>query len=160
MADLQTTVNILVKHLRVQVIERLIKEDCFKHNQPLPCDEELEYRKVAIYKLPCCTKMLKRLFADAHRMHEERGMFPHTVCVADLEWCLEHRHIGMQGNVKQSWLPAKEDVELQQLPAFVKLDAIYRRIKKALPPIDKDAVENEAKAIINETAMHITRRLA
>lgn len=157
MADLQETVNVLVKMLRVQIIERLIKEDHFRHNQPLPSEEEMEYRKVAICKLPCCTKMLKKLFADAHRMHDDRGMFPHTVSVADLEWCLEHRYIGMQSNVKYSWLPAKEDVELKQLPAFVKLDAIYRRIKKALPPIDRNAIENEATAIVNNLTLNLTR---
>lgn len=161
MANIQDIVNHLAKLLRIQIIEALIKEDCFKFNAPLPSEEELDYRKVAINKLPCCTKMLKKLFQDAHDMQEARGMFPRPVCVADLEWCLNHRNIGLlQRGVRQDWLPAKEDNDLQQLPAFVQLDAIYRKLKKALPPIDEIAIQNEATAIINNLTISLSKESA
>jgi hypothetical protein len=78
-----------------------------------------------------------------------------------LEWCLNHRNIGLfQRGVRQDWLPAKEDNELQQLPAFVQLDAIYRKLKKALPPIDEIAIQNEATAIINNLAISLSKESA
>ena len=120
MADIQEKVNYLSRLLRVQVIEFLVKEDRIKHGAAPLSDEELEFYKHSINKMSCCTAQLRRLFDDAHDMHEEKGMFPHAVTVGDLEWCLKYRTIGYSStqNVKHSWLPKKEDAELRTLPAF------------------------------------------
>ena len=107
MPNIQEQVNNLAKALRLQVIEALIKEDRIKYNAQRPTDEEMLYMVTAIDKLPCCTALLRRLFEDAHEMHEEKGMFPHAVTVGDLEWCLKNRGIGYRSiqRVKHSWLP-------------------------------------------------------
>ena len=158
MADIQEKVNYLSRLLRVQVIEFLVKEDRIKHGAAPLADEELEFFKHAVNKMPCCTAQLRRLFEDAHDMHEEKGMFPHAVTVGDLEWCLKYRIIGYSStqNVKHSWLPKKEDTELRTLPAFRALAAVYRPLidqgKKILPPVDRKAIESEAQAIINQVS--------
>ena len=158
MADIQEKVNYLSRLLRVQVIEFLVKEDRIKHGAAPLADEELEFFKHAVNKMPCCTAQLRRLFDDAHDMHEEKGMFPHAVTVGDLEWCLKYRIIGYSStqNVKHSWLPKKEDTELRTLPAFRALAAVYRPLidqgKKILPPVDRKAIESEAQAIINQVS--------
>lgn len=159
--DIQEAVNRAAKNLRIQVIEFLIKKDCMDYNQAIPSDEELAYRKHAINNLPCCTKLLKKLFRDAHDMHEEKGMFPHAVCISDLEWCLKNRNIGYgcSQSVKMDWLPYKEDAELRRLPGFVELANIYRPLldagKNILPPINKKAIESEALQIINGVAENL-----
>ena len=158
MADIQEKVNYLSRLLRVQVIEFLVKEDRIKHGAAALADEELEFFKHAVNKMPCCTAQLRRLFEDAHDMHEEKGMFPHAVTVGDLEWCLKYRIIGYSStqNVKHSWLPKKEDTELRTLPAFRALAEVYRPLiatgKNILPPVDRKAVESEAQAIINQVS--------
>ena len=158
MADIQEKVNYLSRLLRVQVIEFLVKEDRIKHGAAPLADEELEFFKHAVNKMPCCTAQLRRLFDDAHDMHEEKGMFPHAVTVGDLEWCLKYRIIGYSStqNVKHSWLPKKEDTELRTLPAFRALTEVYRPLvnagKKILPPVDRKAIESEAQAIINQVS--------
>ena len=161
MSNAQDKVNYLARLLRVQVIEYLVKEDRLKYGAAQLSDEELEFHKQAINRLPCCTAMLRRLFSDAHEMHEEKGMFPHAVTVGDLEWCLKYRTIGYgtTQSVKHSWLPFKQDTELRRLPAFVQLAKIYRPLidagKAILPPVDRKAIENEATAIINEVTTHL-----
>ena len=158
MANTQDRINHFSKLLRLQVIEYLIKLDCMTYNVPVPAEEEIDFRKAMIFKMPCCTKLLKKLFRDAHDMHEEKGMFPHAVSVGDLEWCLKNRTIGYSctQRVQHGWLVAKEDEDLRRLPAFVELTRIYRPLiaagKKILPPVEKKAIENEAMAIINEVA--------
>lgn len=161
MANTQDKINHFSKLLRLQVIEYLIKLDCMTYNVPVPAEEEIDFRKAMIFKMPCCTKLLKKLFRDAHDMHEEKGMFPHAVSVGDLEWCLRNRTIGYgcSQSVKQDWLPYKEDSELRRLPAFLELARIYKPMidagEKIIPPIDKEAIENEALAIINGVAKNL-----
>ena len=161
MQNAQEKVNHLARLLRVQVIEALVKEDRLKYGAAQPSDEELEFHKQYINRLPCCTAMLRRLFEDAHEMHEEKSMFPHAVTVGDLEWCLKYRTIGYAStqSVKHGWLPLKADADLRRLPAFQALAAVYRPLidqgKKILPPVDRKAVEHEANSIINEIATHL-----
>lgn len=161
MENVQDKVNYLARLLRVQVIEYLVKEDRLKYGAAQLSDEELEFHKQAINRMPCCTAMLRRLFDDAHEMHQEKGMFPHAVCVGDLEWCLKYRGIGYRSvqSVKHSWLPLKADTELRRLPAFKAISAVYRPLidqgEKILPPVDHKAVESEANAIINEISTHL-----
>ena len=162
MQNIPDKVNSLARLLRVQVIEHLVKEDRLKYGVAQPSDEELEYWKFAVNKMPCCTRMLRRLFEDAHDMHEEKGMFPHAACVGDLEWCLKYRSIGYQCSqrIQHNWIPFKEDEDLRRLPAMKELSKIYAPMlkaeKKILPPIDKKAVVGEATAIINELAITLT----
>ena len=161
MPDMQSKVNYLARLLRVQAIEYLVKEDRLKYGAAQLSDEELEFHKQAINRMPCCTAMLRRLFEDAHEMHQEKGMFPHAVCIGDLEWCLKYRAIGYSStqSVKHNWLPLKADADLRRLPAFKAIAAVYRPLidqgKKILPPVDHKAVENEANAIINELSTHL-----
>ena len=161
MEAVQNKVNYLAKLLRVQVIEYLVKEDRLKYGAAPLSDEELEFHKQAINKLPCCTAMIRRLFSDAHDMHEEKGMFPHAVTIGDMEWCLRFRSIGYGStqNVKHSWLPLKSDSDLRRLPAFKAIASVYKPLidqgKKILPPVDRKAVENEATTIINELSTHL-----
>lgn len=161
MESVQNKVNHLARLLRVQVIETLVKEDRLKYGAAQLSDEELEFYKQYINRLPCCTAMLRRLFEDAHEMHEEKGMFPHAASVGDLEWCIKHRTIGYAcvQAVKHSWLPLKSDADLRRLPAFRQLTNIYRPLiaagKPILPPVDRKAVESEANAIVNELATNL-----
>lgn len=161
MQNAQEKVNHLARLLRVQVIEALVKEDRLKYGAAQLSDEELEFYKQYINRLPCCTAMLRRLFEDAHEMHEEKGMFPHAASVGDLEWCIKHRTIGYAcvQAVKHSWLPLKADADLRRLPAFRQLTNIYRPLiaagKRILPPVDRKAVESEANAIVNELATNL-----
>lgn len=161
MDNVQEQVNSLAKALRLQVIEALIKEDRIKYNAQRPTDEEMLYMVGYINRLPCCTAMLRRLFEDAHEMHEEKGMFPHAASVGDLEWCIKHRTIGYAcvQAVKHSWLPFKSDADLRRLPAFMQLAKTYRPLiaagKPILPPVDRKAVESEANAIVNELATNL-----
>lgn len=162
MNSTQAQVNKLAKALRLQVIEALIKEDRVKYEGKRPTEEEMSYMIGFVDRLPCCTALLRKLFRDAHEMHEEKGMFPHAVCMGDLEWCIKFRTIGYKSSqsVKNAWLPLKQDVELRRLPAFLALSKIYKPMidagKKILPPIDEKAIEHEALAIVNELANHLT----
>lgn len=161
MSNVQEQVNTLAKALRLQVIEVLIKEDRIKYNAQRPTDEEMLYMVGYIDRLPCCTALLRKLFDDAHDMHDEKGMFPHAACIGDLEWCLKYRHIGYTSiqSVPHSWLPLKADADLRRLPAFRQLTNIYRPLiaagKRILPPVDRKAVESEANAIVNELATNL-----
>lgn len=161
MADLQNEVNRLSFLLRLQVIEYLVTEDRIKFGAAPLSDEEMIIIKRMINRLPCCTKRLKDLFIDAHRMQEDKGMFPHAANVGELEWCLKNRQIGYSciQRVKQPWLPYKEDKELRMLPAFKALTQVYKPLiaqgKPPLPPVDEERVQEEALAIVN----HLTAKL-
>ena len=144
MDEEQNRINSLAKKLRLQTIDFLIKKDIIDYKGKMPSDEEFVYMTREVFKIKCCTKLLKKLFRDAHEMHEEKGMFPHTVSVSDLEWCIKNRHIGYGCTqaVAQPWLPYKEDHELRKLPAFVEIGAIYRGLiaqgKPILPPCNEE----------------------
>lgn len=156
---IQQTINRLARAVRLQTIEYLLKEDAFKYRGARMNEEDTQMAIELIDRIPCCTRKLPELFRDAHRMHEEKGMFPHAVCIGDLEWCMEYRAIGYQceQRIKYAWLPAPEDESLRRLPAFVELDRIYRSTKKAIPPMaEKNDVLNAANAIINELAISLT----
>jgi hypothetical protein len=159
MNQTQCKINTLARALRLQVINYLVKEDIFKYRGENLNDDDMAMTVQLIDRLPCCTRKLPELFRDAHRMHCEKGMMPHSVTVGDLEWCMEFRFIGYkcEQNVKYSWLPAPEETMLRRLPAFVQLDKIYKSTKKAIPPMaSKHDVVSEANAIINELAISLT----
>ncbi len=164
MENLQDKVNYLARLLRVQTIEHLVKEDRLKYGAAQPGDEELEYFKYAVNKMPCCTRMLRRLFQDAHDMHEDKGMFPHAACVADLEWCMRYRSIGYSCSqqIRHNWLPFKEDEDLRRLPAMRELSKIYAPMlaagKRIIPPVDTRAIEREANAIVNMLSTELTTK--
>lgn len=158
MDKVQNEVNRLAAMLRIQVIEVLVKEDRIKYGAKPLSGEEMQIVIGMIARLKCNTKLLRRLFNDAHDMHEEKGMMPHAATVGDLEWCIKYRCIGYSNiqRTRNAWLVAKEDEDLRRLPAFVELTRIYRPMhaagKKILPPVEKKAIESEAMAIINEVA--------
>lgn len=160
--DIQDKVNEFAKLLRVQIIEALIKEDCIKYGAEIPDPWKLNFMVESVDKLKCCTRKLRTLFKDAHQYHEDIGMFPHAATIADLEYCMDKRFIGFscEHRIPLSWLPYKEDEDLRRLPAFRKLAEIYKPLiaqgKKILPPINKNAVVDEAQAIINQVAQNIT----
>lgn len=153
------TVNALAKALRFEVIEYLVKEDRFKYNGEQLNDEDMALTVKYIDRIPCCTKRLRRLFEDAHRMHADKGMMPHCVTIGDLEWCMDNRYIGFrcEQNLKLSWMPEFSDADLVQLPSFLALDRIYRQERKAIAPVDTARFENELMEIINETAIGVCR---
>lgn len=162
MQNVQDKVNNLTKALRLQVIEYLVKEDVFKYRGERLNDADLAMTVAFIDKIPCCTRKLRSLFADAHQYHEDIGMMPHAATIADLEFCMKQRYIGFQceQRIAHSWLPFKEDEDLRRLPAFKQLAQIYAPLiqagKKILPPVDRKAVVSEAQAIINQVSNAIT----
>ena len=150
----QKTINELAKTLKVQAIELLIKEDCLRYNAEIPEHDKMLYMVEEIYRLPVCVKRLRDLFAAAHEMHEDKGMFPHTVSVGDLE-LVSRKYGDFSGKGERfSWLPRSNDERMKMMPAFLKLDAIYRREKKAIAPIDEASVESEAMKIVNDIAQN------
>lgn len=158
----QDKVNSLATLLRVQVIEYLVKEDVFKYRGERLNDADLMMTVKLIDKIPCCTRKLRSLFADAHQYHKDIGMMPHAATIADLEFCMKQRYIGFQceQRIAHSWLPYKEDEDLRRLPAFKQLAQVYAPLiqagKKILPPVDRKAVVIEAQAIINQVSNAIT----
>ncbi len=158
----QEQVNKFSKLLRMQVIEFLVKEDVFKYRGERLNDADLTTTVMFIDKIPCCTRKLRSLFADAHQYHEDIGMMPHAATIADLEFCMKQRYIGFQceQRIAHSWLPFKEDEDLRRLPAFKQLAKVYAPLiqagKKILPPVDRKAVVSEAQAIINQVSNAIT----
>ena len=151
----QKLINKLARMLKVQAIELLIKEDCLRYNAPIPEHDKMLYMVEEIYRLPVCTKKLRELFSDTHEMHEDKGMFPHTVCVGDLE-LVSRRYGNYTGQGERfSWLPRVNDERMKTLPAFIQLDGIYRKEKKATPPTDEKSVESEAMHIVNEFAQNL-----
>ena len=154
----QKTINELAKTLKVQAIELLIKEDCLRYNAEIPEHDKMLFMVEEIFRLPVCTKKLRDLFAAAHEMHEDKGMFPHTVSVGDLE-LVSRKYGDFSGKGERfSWLPCSNDERMKMMPAFLKLDAIYKREKKAIAPIDEESVENEAMKIVNEIAQNFIGR--
>ena len=159
--DIQEIVNTLAFRLRREVIYTLLKTEFTKFRQPIPEKEQLAFEIKAIDALPCCTRLMKRLFEDAQAMRRERGFYPAPATVADLEWCVRNRAIGYSctQRVRMGWLPKPEDDELRALPSFVELARIYRPMvlngQKPLPPVERKAIISEATAIINETAANI-----
>lgn len=158
----QEQVNKFSQLLRMQVIEFLVKEDVFKYRGERLNDADLAMTVMFIDKIPCCTRKLRSLFADAHQYHEDIGMMPHAATIADLEFCMKQRYIGFQceQRIAHSWLPFKEDEDLRRLPAFKQLAQVYAPLiqagKKILPPVDRKAVVSEAQAIINQVSNAIT----
>lgn len=153
----QERVNELANLLKAQAIELLIKEDCLRYNADMPSQDKMLYMVQEIYRLPVCTKKLRDLFAAAHEMHEEKGMFPHTVCVGDLELVARNYDDFTGTGEKYPWLPRKNDERMKTLPAFVELDSIYKAAKTAIAPVDIESVENEAINIVNEISTNLTR---
>ena len=151
MDSTQITVNRLAKTLRLQIIEYLVKEDLFKFRGERLNAEDLKKTIEIIYKIPCCTRKLRALFEDAHRMHEDKGMMPHSATIGDLEWCMRYRSIGYRSehSISYAWLPEPKDNALKKLPAFVELDRIYRESKRAIPPV-KISENNDANNIVRQ----------
>lgn len=151
MDSTQITVNRLAKTLRLQIIEYLVKEDLFKFRGERLNAEDLKKTIEIIYKIPCCTRKLRALFEDAHRMHEDKGMMPHSASIGDLEWCMRYRSIGYRSahTISFAWLPEPKDSALKKLPAFVELDRIYREAKRAIPPV-KTSENNDANNIVRQ----------
>lgn len=158
MDNLQLTVNRLAKTLRMQVIEYLVKEDIFKFHGERLNAEDLKKTIEIIYKIPCCTRKLRALFDDAHRMHEDKGMMPHSASIGDLEWCMKYRSIGYRSahTISYAWLPEPKDNALKNLPAFVELDRIYKNEKRAIAPIKANETNNINK-IINQVQFHLAK---
>ena len=154
----QSKINTLARALRLQVISYLVKEDIFKYRGENLNDADMSMTIELIDRIPCCTRKLRDLFKDAHRMHEDKGMMPHAVTIGDLEWCMEYRSIGYacEQRTAHSWLPYKEDEQLRKLPAFIELEKIYRHEHKVIAPINQKAIINEAQAIINQVASNLT----
>lgn len=158
----QEQVNKFSKLLRMQVIEFLVKEDIFKYRGERLNDADLVTMVKLIDRIPCCTRKLRSLFADAHQYHENIGMMPHAATIADLEFCMKQRYIGFQceQRIAHSWLPYKEDEDLRRLPAFKQLAQVYAPLiqagKKILHPVDRKAVVSEAQTIINQVSNAIT----
>jgi hypothetical protein len=151
----QKRINELARTLKVQAIELLIKEDCLRYDAEIPGHDKMLYMVEEIYRLPVCTKKLRDLFAAAHEMHEDKGMFPHTASVGDLE-LVARRYGDFSGKGERfSWLPRNNDERMKMMPAFIALDKIYRAEKKAIPPVDEKSVESEAMHIVNEIAVNI-----
>lgn len=151
MDSTQITVNRLAKTLRLQIIEYLVKEDLFKFRGERLNAEDLKKTIEIIYNIPCCTRKLRALFEDAHRMHEDKGMMPHSATIGDLEWCMRYRSIGYRSehSISYAWLPEPKDSALKKLPAFVELDRIYRESKRAIPPV-KISENNDANNIVRQ----------
>ena len=150
----QQQINELSRALRVQAIELLIKEDCLRYNTEIPEHDKMLYMVEEVYRLPVCTKKLRDLFAAVHDMHEEKGMFPQVARVGDLD-LVAHRYGDFTGEGERyTWLPRANDERMKMMPAFQALDAIYKREKKAIAPIDEKRVENEAIKIVNEFAQN------
>ena len=158
--DIQQKVNHLSALVRLESIEYLVKEDRIKCGALPFSEDELTIFKRLAFRLPCNTRKLRALFNDAHDMQKERGMFPHPATIIEMEWCLKNRYVGMYQKCKFSWMPDPEDSDLKKLPAFKTLDALYKKIKKALSPIDKTAITDEATAIINNLAISLTKESA
>ena len=140
MVENQAKIDSLTEQLRKQVIAALLVTDRRKFGaQPLSADE-YEWTAMENYKMPCPTRLLKRLFEDCHEMQNDKGQMLHAVNVGELEWCLKNRCIGYASvlNVKHGWLPKKSDTELRKLPAFVELKTIYKAAKRVIAPTTAD----------------------
>lgn len=158
---MQSKINYLSSIGRMQAISFLIQKDIADYKGKTLSDCEMDYWKNEIYNMPCCTRLLPKLFRDAHEMHEEKGMIPHSVSLGDLKWCLKYRTIGYEctQSVNFYWLPLKQDFELRSLPAFKSLIDIYtkmqKRGKKILSPTkneDEKENDNQINKLLTQTA--------
>lgn len=150
---MQERINELAKALRVKVIKKLVERDFMRHNKDLTT-EHLAFMVFEIDRLPIDTRRMSEAFRDAHKMHEDKGLAPHAVCVGDLDWCVTYGS-GYQ-SPKLGWLPKTADTELCALPEYIELDKIYKREGKAIAPSYTTYDSGAAKAI----ADHLTGRSA
>lgn len=160
----QEFVNEAAKQIRTAVITKLISLEYIKYNKQLPSIDILNEQAKIIFEMPCCTKMLKKLFEDAHKMRDDRGMYNDSpATIADLEWCIKHRSIGYACIQKVSfgWLPYKQDKELRELPQCKPLLTFYGKQlkcgKNIIAPIEEEKQESEPAKIVNLIANHITK---
>jgi len=123
----QEQVNELARRIRREVIYALLKKSFLDHRVSLPDKEQMAYEIEQIAKLPCKTKLMKRLFEDAEELREERGMFPAPPTISELKFCCTKRGISYSSvqNVKFGFLPHKEDKELRMLPSVKAILGIY-----------------------------------
>lgn len=152
---MQNEVNELAAKLRMQVIEYLYVEDQIKFSGKTPTREDIDLFKRFVNNIRCVTGSLKELFADAHEMHDAKGMFPHPVTIGDLEWCLKNRHIGYFQKRKAPWLPYREDRELRSLPAFKALAVVYRPLIEEGKPLiapTQQTMQQDVKEIVMSIA--------
>lgn len=150
---MQKRINELAKALRVKVIKKLVERDFMRHNKELT-PEHLAFMVIEIDRLPIDTRRMSEAFRDAHKMHEDKGLAPHAVCVGDLDWCVTYG--SGYNSSKLGWLPKTADAELCALPEYIELDKIYKRERKAIAPNYTTYDSGAAKAI----ADHLTRRSA
>lgn len=151
---MQERINELAKALRVKVIKKLVERDFMRHNKELT-PEHLAFMVIEIDRLPIDTRRMSEAFRDAHKMHEDKGLAPHAVCVGDLDWCVTYGS-GYQ-SPKFGWLPKTADAELCALPEYIELDKIYRREGKYIAPNYSTLTDNAATRAI---ADHLTGRSA
>ena len=150
---MQDRINELAKALRVKVIKKLVERDFMRHNKDIT-PEHLAFMVLEIDRLPIDTRRMSEAFRDAHKMHEDKGLAPHAVCVGDLDWCVTYG--SGYNSPKLGWLPKTADAELCALPEYIELDKIYKRERKAIAPNYTTYDSGAAKAI----ADHLTRRSA
>jgi len=150
---MQERINELAKALRVKVIKKLVERDFMRHNKDIT-PEHLAFMVLEIDRLPIDTRRMSEAFRDAHKMHEDKGLAPHAVCVGDLDWCVTYG--SGYNSPKLGWLPKTADAELCALPEYIELDKIYKRERKAIAPNYTTYDSGAAKAI----ADHLTRRSA
>lgn len=151
MDNVQEQVNALSRELRLQVIELLIKEDCLQYRMDLPGADVMLYMVETIDAMPVDTRLMQELFNDTHEYYEERGMFPHALTVGELK--AQTRRVDYRAS-RFGWLPLPEYTRARNLPAFKKIDAIYKDARKVIAP--KSEVECEALRIVNEATKNFT----
>lgn len=159
----QEQVTKMAAQIRREVIYYLLKNEFLANRQSIPEKETLAYEIERISAIPCQTKLLKRLFEEAREYREERGFYPSSVTIADLEAAWKYKPVGYacSQNVKFGFLPWKKDKELRALPAVKALLEGYRvllRQGQKIPlPANEGASEGEAKKIAVVVANHLTQ---
>jgi hypothetical protein len=157
----QDVVNELAMRVRREVIFALLKKSFLDHRISMPDKEQMAYEIEQIAELPCKTKLLKNLFADAEELRNERGMFPSPPTISELRFCCEHRKMSYSciQNVKFGFIPNKDDTELRMLPSVKQMLGMYGEAIKAgekiLFPKQSDATNNVAMQIANKVAESI-----
>lgn len=141
----QNVVNELARRVRREVIFALMKKSFLDHRVSMPDREQMAYEIEQISSLPCDTKLLKNLFADAEELRNERGMFPAPPTISELRFCVEHRKMSYSciRNVKFGFIPYKKDAELRMLPSVKQMLEMYREAIKAGDKILFPKCENE-----------------
>lgn len=148
----QNRINTLCEALRKQVVSALIMEDRRKWAAPALSGEEAIWTAQQIFALPVPTRMLRRLFEDAHKLQAARGEMLRPATVGELEWCIKNRSIGYPTSLRVplGWLPAKEDADLRKLPAFQELKKIYTETKLVVgPKIEPKKIDHETTELLN-----------